>query len=83
MEKNIEEEKILEVIDEIRPFLINDGGNIEYIKYENNIVYIRMQGACAGCEMLNLTLKDGIETAIIDAVPSVKEVVNVTNNEEM
>lgn len=83
MEKNTEEQTILEVIDEIRPFLINDGGNIEYIKYEDNIVYIRMQGACAGCEMLNLTLKDGIETAIKDAVPSVKEVVNVPNNEEI
>lgn len=75
---SIEEQKILEVIDEIRPFLMNDGGNIEYIKYENDIVYIRMQGACAGCHMLDITLKDGIEAAIKDAVPSVKEVVNIT-----
>lgn len=71
------EEKIIEVIDQIRPFLINDGGNIEFIKYENDIVYIKMMGACAGCEMIDLTLKDAIEASIKEEVPSVKEVINV------
>ena len=72
-----EEEKIIEVIDTLRPFLINDGGNIEFIKYENNIAYIQMMGACSNCEMLDLTLKDGIEMAIKEEVPSVKEVINI------
>lgn len=72
-----EKEKIIEVIDKLRPFLMNDGGNIEFIKYEENIVYIKMMGACANCEMLNLTLKDGIEEAIKMEVPTVKEVVNL------
>lgn len=76
------EEKIIEIIDKLRPFLINDGGNIEFVKYENNIVYIKMMGACADCMMLDYTLKEGIETAIIDEVPEVKEVVNI-NNEPM
>ena len=71
------EEKIIEIIDKLRPFLINDGGNIEYIKYEDNIVYIKMTGACANCHMLDLTLKEGIEMAIIEEVPEVKEVRNV------
>jgi len=73
----VELKKIIEVIDNIRPFLINDGGNIEFIKYEDNIVYIKMQGACANCPMLELTLKEGIETAIIEEIPSVKKVINL------
>lgn len=71
------EEKIIAIIDELRPFLISDGGNIEYIKYENNIVYIKMTGACSSCHMLDITLKDGIETAIKAEVPEVIEVINV------
>jgi len=72
-----QEKLIKDIIDKLRPFLINDGGNIEYIKYEDNIVYIRMMGACANCQMLDLTLKDGIEAAIMNEVPEVKAVVNV------
>lgn len=72
-----EKEKIIDVIDALRPYLINDGGNIEFVKYENNIVYIQMMGACSNCEMLDLTLKDGIEAAIKEEVPTVKEVINI------
>lgn len=71
------ENKIIDIIDTLRPFLINDGGNIEFVKYEDDIVYIKMMGACSNCEMLDLTLKDGIENAIKEEVPSVKEVINV------
>lgn len=74
-------EKIIEIIDKLRPFLINDGGNIEFIKFENGIVYIRMMGACADCLMLDYTLKEGIEMAIKDEVPSVIEVINVNNTQ--
>ena len=72
-----DEEKIIEIINKLKPFLINDGGNIEFIKYEDNIVYISMLGACANCQMLDVTLKEGIEAAIINEVPSVKAVINV------
>ena len=72
-----QEEKILEIIDKLRPFLINDGGNIEFIKYEDNIVYIKMMGACANCHMMDITLKEGIEAAIISEVPEVFEVINI------
>ena len=75
MEKQIE--RINMIIDKLRPFLINDGGNIEFIKYEDNIVYIRLLGACANCQMIDLTLKDGIAAAIMDEVPEVKDVINI------
>lgn len=75
MEQN--EQKIINVIETLRPFLINDGGNIEFIKYENDIVYIRMTGACSNCVNLDFTLKEGIEIAIKEEVPGVKEVINV------
>ena len=71
------EEKIIDIIDNLRPFLINDGGNIEFVKYENDIVYIKMMGACSNCEMLDLTLKDGIEEALKEEIPTIKEVINV------
>ena len=75
MDKQIQ--KIQEIIDKLRPFLINDGGNIEFIKYENNIVYIKLMGACANCQMIDLTLKDGIAAAIMSEVPEVKDVINI------
>ena len=80
MAKKKEEDVVLhikEIIDKIRPFLISDGGNIEFIKYEDNIVYVSLLGACAGCAMIDITLKDGIEELIINEIPEVKEVVNV------
>lgn len=72
-----DEEKIKSVLEKLRPFLTSDGGDLEFIKYEDHIVYIRMMGACANCQMLDLTLKDGIEAAIQEEVPEVLEVVNV------
>lgn len=69
--------KIQEIIDKLRPFLINDGGNIEFVKYEDNIAYIRMMGACANCQMLDITLRDGIAAAIMNEIPEVKDVINI------
>ena len=70
-------DKIKAIIDELRPYLMNDGGNIEFIKYENNIVYIKLSGACADCQMIDLTLKEGIESAIKEEIPEVLDVINV------
>lgn len=75
------EKKIIEIIDKIRPFLISDGGNIEYIKYEDGIVYVKMMGHCQDCPMIDLTLKDSIEMAIISEIPEVIEVRNVNDSE--
>lgn len=71
------ERKIQEIIDKLRPFLVNDGGNIEFVKYEDDIVYIRMMGACANCQMLDLTLRDGIAAAIMNEIPDIKDVINL------
>lgn len=68
------EEKVIDVINDLRPFLMNDGGNIEFVKIEDNIVYIILQGACAACPLQPTTLKEGIEKTIINAVPEIKEV---------
>ena len=65
------EEKINEVIEKIRPFLQNDGGDIEFVKFENGIVYVRMQGACMDCVNLDSTISDGIEMILIDEVSGV------------
>lgn len=75
---NTDEEKIIEIIDSLRPFLISDGGNIEFLKFEDGIVYIKMTGACANCEMIDITVKDGIEYALKEEVKSVKEVISIT-----
>ena len=76
-----QEEKIKEIIEKLRPFLINDGGDIDFIKYEDYIVYVKMAGACADFTMIDLTLKDGIEAAIQEEVPEVVEVRTVENEE--
>ncbi len=77
------EQKIIDVIDQLRPFLINDGGNIEFVKYEDKKVYIKMMGACADCLMIDATLKDGIEMAIKDEVPEVTEVINIKDENKI
>ena len=77
MKMKKEEKRIKEIIDSIRPYLIGDGGDIEYIKYEDNIVYVRLTGACANCSIIDMTLKDGIESTIMEEVPEVKAVINV------
>ena len=67
------EEKIKNVIETIKPILDNDGGNISFVKYEDNVVYISMGGTCAGCYLLGHTL-EGIELAIKSEVPEVERV---------
>ncbi|HPF82546.1 MAG TPA: NifU family protein [Bacilli bacterium] len=82
MKKNETEQKIIDIINHLRPFLVNDGGNIEFVKYEDNIVYIKMMGACANCQMLDLTLKDGIEAAIKEEIDEVLGVVNLSESSQ-
>lgn len=71
------EDKIIKVLDKIRPYLNSEGGDLEFIKFEDGIVYIRMLGACLGCSAIDVTLKDGIESLLTAYVPEVIEVVNV------
>jgi Fe-S cluster biogenesis protein NfuA len=62
---------------EIRPVVALDGGDIVFSKYENNVVYLHMKGACAGCPSSTATLKEGIEVRLKEAVPEIKEVVSI------
>lgn len=68
------EEKIKEIINKIKPILQNDGGNIEFVKYKDNTVYVSISGVCMHCHMLDYTL-EGIENAILEEIPEVKNVV--------
>ena len=67
--------KIKEVIDKLRPYLQNDGGDIQFKRFENGVVYVKLVGACSICPMATMTLQDGIENALINEVPEVIKVV--------
>ncbi len=72
--KLIEIEKAL---GEIRQFLQSDGGNIELVSFENDVVKVRLLGNCISCSVNQMTLKNGVEMTIKKYVPSVKEVISV------
>ena len=71
------EKRIIEVLDRIRSYLQNDGGDIIFKKYENGVVYVQMLGACSDCPLIDNTIENGIEEAIISEIPEVIKVVNV------
>lgn len=68
-------EKVEEVINQIRPALEADGGNVELISVEDGVVKVKLVGACGSCPMSTLTLKMGIERLLKEKVPGVKEVI--------
>lgn len=71
------ENRIKEVINNLKPYLNSDGGDIEFVKYEDNIVYVKLIGACSNCSLIDLTLYDGIEAVLKDEIPEIKGVVNI------
>ena len=77
-EKNNEEviTKINEVLNKIRPYLQNDGGDVEFRRYENGVVYVSLLGACSNCPLAVMTLQDGVESALVSEIPEVIKVVN-------
>jgi len=70
-------EKIEAAIDHVRPALQADGGNVELVEVKDGVVSVRLTGACGGCPMATMTLRNGIERIIKAEVPEVKEVVAV------
>jgi len=71
-------EKIEEALNKIRPMLMADGGNVELVEAgSDGIIKVKLTGACGGCPMSQMTLKQGVERAIKEEVPEVKEVVSV------
>ena len=75
--KNNTEQKIKELIEKIRLYIINDGGDLKFIKYDKNIVYVKLTGACETCPMMDITLKNGIEELLKNEIPEIKEVKNI------
>ena len=67
-------EKVQKALDKIRPMLQADGGDVELIDIEDGVVKVRLQGACAGCPMSQMTLKNGIEKILKKEIPEVKSV---------
>jgi Fe-S cluster biogenesis protein NfuA len=71
------EEQIISVLNVIRPYLNNDGGDIEFVRFDEGVVYVRMLGACAGCGSLDQTLNEGVREILVENIPGVIEVVNI------
>ena len=69
------EERIKAIIDHIRPYINGDGGDIEFVSYQDGIVTIRMLWACVGCSMIDTTVNEGIKGWIMDEIEEVKDVV--------
>jgi len=69
--------KVQQVLEQIRPNIQMDGGDIEFVKLEEGIVYVRLEGACVGCPASFYTLKMGVEEAIKEQLPDVQEVVSI------
>lgn len=68
--------RINEVLDKIRPYLENDGGSVKFNRFENGVVYVTLIGACRECPLVDLTLEDGIGSALINEIPEVIKVIN-------
>lgn len=71
------EEKIFEVLETIRPYINSDGGDIEFIKYDEGYVYIKLHGACSDCEWADETIQNGIYDALASEIPEIKGVIKV------
>lgn len=71
------EDKIIEIIEKIRPYLNQDGGDVKFIKFENGVCYVKLSGACAGCMFADMTLQNTVEEMLISEVPEVIKVMNI------
>lgn len=71
------EDNVEKALEEIRPFLMSDGGNIKLLSIENEIVKVQLEGACIGCSVNQMTLKNGVEATIKKYAPQIVEVINV------
>jgi Fe-S cluster biogenesis protein NfuA len=70
-------EEVLDVLDKLRPFLQRDGGDVELVDVEDGIIKLKLMGACGSCPSSTITLKAGIERALLEEVEGVVEVLQV------
>ncbi len=70
-------DNVEQVLDELRPYLMSDGGNVELVELDGPIVRLRLQGACGSCPSSAMTLKMGIERKLRESIPEIAEVEQV------
>jgi Fe-S cluster biogenesis protein NfuA len=70
-------ENVEQVLDELRPYLMADGGNVELVEIEGPIIKLRLQGACGSCPSSTMTLKMGIERRLRESIPEITAVEQV------
>ncbi|NQT47426.1 MAG: NifU family protein [Chloroflexi bacterium] len=70
-------EKVEESLARVRPALQADGGDVELVDVKDGVVMVKLTGACGGCPMATMTLKNGIERILREDIPDIKEVVSV------
>ncbi len=70
--------KILKVLDEIRPYLQSDGGDVVFIDFLDGVVTLQLIGACSGCPSSTATLKGGIERRLKEALPEVQHIQTIS-----
>ena len=72
--------KVESAQEEIRPYLLTDGGDISLIDIKNNIVRVQLEGACISCSVNQMTLKNGVEATIKRFAPQIEEVIEISQN---
>jgi len=77
MNKQLLEKKVETALEEIRPFLNSDGGDISLLSIDKNIVKVQLLGNCVNCSVNQMTLKNGVEMTIKKHAPQIKEVISV------
>jgi Fe-S cluster biogenesis protein NfuA len=82
MDKDLIKEKVLGAMEQLRPFMNADGGDVEFVEInDDGVVVVRLLGACSDCSMSMMTLKAGLEESVKKEVPEVKEVVAINLQE--
>ena len=69
--------RIEEIIKKIRPYIQRDGGDVEYLKFEDGIAYVRLLGACTNCASADNTINNVIEVILTEEIPEIVKVINV------
>lgn len=70
---------IEKALEEIRPFLISDGGNISLVSIIDNVVRVKLEGACVGCSVNQMTLRNGVEASIKKYAPQIEKVIDISS----
>lgn len=83
MEEKSLAQRVQQALDEIRPFLNNDGGDIELISIEDDIVKVRLLGNCTDCSINKMTLKSGVEMIVKEHAPEISQVINMDTKQAL